>query len=366
MKQIVQQLCQKREQLNILQNQVTLGFDGFIDTIIRLVKENNIGQSPVLFQQMEELSNYIGDRAGKNFSLEMHTTMVKLGGNMPIMANALARLGLQVNCIGALGFPDIEPVFKNTSQHCKLYSFAPPGITQAIEFKDGKMILCQMEELNAVDWPLLKARLGIDVLIQLMEASALFGMLNWGELINRTGIWSGIVNEVLPFCTHNKNRIFFVDLADCTKRDANDIKNVLTLLQQFAGYGKLILGLNHNEASKIYQVLFSRQPQQDTIDFIGRELFPALAIHTLILHNKKEAIVFTGDELIREESFYVAEPKILTGAGDNFNAGFCVAQLLQMNLRDSLLLAHFVSAYYVKNGVSADWNTLINEMELTY
>ena len=41
MKQIIQQLKDNKGQLHILQNQVTLGFDGFIDSIIRLIKENN-------------------------------------------------------------------------------------------------------------------------------------------------------------------------------------------------------------------------------------------------------------------------------------------------------------------------------------
>ena len=363
MKQIIQQLRENKGQLNILQNQVTLGFDGFIDSIIRLIKENNDNKSPLLFQEMEEFSDYVRERAGKNFSLEMHATVVKLGGNMPIMANALASFGLKINCIGALGFPVIDPVFTNLNPHCKLHSFAPPGLTQAIEFKDGKMILCQMEDLNAVDWPLLKTRLSLHVLIELMESATLFGMLNWGELINSTCIWRGILQEVLPQCTNNNNRTFFVDLADCTKRTTEEINELLLLLKEFNKFGKLTLGLNHNEALCIYKVLFNRQPEKDTIDFIGTSLFEGLSINTLLVHNRKEAIAFRADEQFKENSFLVAEPKLLTGAGDNFNAGFCLAQLMKMNLPDSLLLAHVVSAYYIKNGMSANWDTLLEELE---
>lgn len=366
MKQIIQQLRENKDQLSVLHNQVTLGFDGFIDSIIRLIKENNDNKSPLLFQQMEELADYIRERSGKNFSLEMHGTVVKLGGNMPIMANALGSFGFKVNCIGALGFPVIEPVFKNLNEHCELYSFAPPGLTQAIEFKDGKMILCQMEEINAVDWSLLKTRLGVDVLIQLINSSTLFGMLNWGELINSTNIWSGMLHEVLPYCTNKNNRAFFVDLADCTKRTTDEITELLLLLKEFNKFGKLTLGLNHNEASCIYHVLFNSKPAEDTIDAIGAALFPVLAIDTLLVHNRSEAIAFRAEEKVKENSFLVQEPKLLTGAGDNFNAGFCLAQLMQMNLQDSLLLAHFVSAHYIKNGASVNWDTLIGELEKAY
>lgn len=362
MKQIIQQLKKNKEQLSIYQNQVTLGFDGFIDSIIRLIKENNSNKPPLLFQEMEEFSDYIRERAGKNFSLEMHGTVLKIGGNMPIMANALGCFGLKVNCIGALGFPVIDPVFSHLNEHCQLHSFAPPGLTQAIEFKDGKMILCQMEELNAVDWNTLKSRLSVDVLIQLLNNATLFGMLNWGELTNSTGIWSGILNEVLPHCSNN-NRTFFVDLADCTKRSSHEIKELLLLLKKFNKLGKLTLGLNHNEAVCIYQILFNKQPEQDTIDFIGAALFPLLAIDILLVHNRNEAIAFKVTEQVRQSSFFVKEPKLLTGAGDNFNAGFCLAQLVKMSLQDSLLLAHFVAAYYIKNGVSASWDKLMAELE---
>lgn len=362
MKQIIEELKKNKEQLSIYQNQVTLGFDGFIDSIIRLIKENNNNKSPLLFQQMEEFAAYISERAGKNFSLEMHGTIVKIGGNMPIMANALGSFGLKVNCIGALGFPVIDPVFSHLNAHGQLHSFAPPGLTQAFEFKDGKMILCQMEALNAVDWTLVKSRLSIDVLIQLMNSATLFGMLNWGELTNSTGMWSGILKEVLPHCNNN-NRTFFVDLADCTKRSSAEIKELLLLLKEFNKLGKLTLGLNHNEALCIYQILFNKQPQEDTIDFIGAALFPQLAIDILLVHNRNEAIAFNGTTQVRQSSFLVKEPKLLTGAGDNFNAGFCLAQLMKMNLEDSLLLAHFVAAYYIKNGASANWDTLMEELE---
>ena len=48
----------------------------------------------------------------------------------------------------------------------------------------------------------------------------------------------------------------------------------------------------------------------------------------------------------------VEAPKISTGGGDNFNAGFCLGQLLGLGYRDSMLLGMAVSGYYVENGKS--------------
>lgn len=57
------------------------------------------------------------------------------------------------------------------------------------------------------------------------------------------------------------------------------------------------------------------------------------------------------------------DPKISTGAGDNFNAGFCAAQLLQLNLESSVILANAVSGYYVRTGTSAQLSGIINFLE---
>jgi fructose-1-phosphate kinase PfkB-like protein len=58
-------------------------------------------------------------------------------------------------------------------------------------------------------------------------------------------------------------------------------------------------------------------------------------------------------------TFFCSEPRILTGGGDNFNAGFCLALLNDLNLFQSLIMANAVSGYYVKTGISPDVHNLI-------
>ena len=48
----------------------------------------------------------------------------KLGGNGPIMANALAGLGVKVTYVGALGYPTLHPVFNDFAQHADVHSIA--------------------------------------------------------------------------------------------------------------------------------------------------------------------------------------------------------------------------------------------------
>ncbi|MBC8108115.1 MAG: hypothetical protein H7Z14_16130, partial [Anaerolineae bacterium] len=49
---------------------------------------------------------------------------------------------------------------------------------------------------------------------------------------------------------------------------------------------------------------------------------------------------------------FVREPKISTGAGDHFNAGFCVGRVLGFGLEESLCAGVGVSGYYVRTATS--------------
>ncbi len=191
------------------QKKITAGFDGFIDTIVRVIKEKHQHKPSTLFPTIREFGNYIVEKQGASLSLEIETRSSKLGGNMPIMANALGQLGIEVNCVGALGYPQIHPVFKDFSSTCHLYSFADPGTATAFEFDDGKIMMAHMAELNSFGWEKLKTKIDIDTLVSLYKQSDLLCLLNWSEIDASTDIWKGILKDVLPqYATQKTNRFF--------------------------------------------------------------------------------------------------------------------------------------------------------------
>jgi len=49
---------------------------------------------------------------------------------------------------------------------------------------------------------------------------------------------------------------------------------------------------------------------------------------------------------------FVQQPKISTGAGDHFNAGFCLGNLLGFSLEESLCTGVATSGYYVRTAES--------------
>lgn len=361
MQQLIHQLIARQ---NNKPNTATIGFDGFIDSIVKLVKRKDSNGTVVeYFTTVASWGNYILGKNAGNFSVELQQQIVKSGGNMPNMASALANLNVNVNCIGAMGYPVIDPLFNKLPEQCRLYSFAPAGGCQAIEFEDGKIMLSSMEELNKVDWNILKERIPVTSLVQIFNNARLIGLLNWGELSASTSFWKGLLKDILPLCPDSSNKIFFVDLSDCSSRTKDETLAALKLLTDFALYGKVILSLNHNESLFVHNILFEPVSTYNDTRAFGKKLFDALAVDTLIIHNRDAANAIRKNEFAERNSFIVESPKLLTGAGDNFNAGFCFARLMDCDLQNSLLIAHLTAANYIKNGESTSLDGIINTLK---
>src|SRR5262249_62431195 len=87
------------------------------------------------------LSTRLAGAAGKSTNIELVNQLTKLGGNGPIMANALASFGLRVSYLGCLGYPSLHPIFDGFARVAEVHSIAEPGHTDALEFEDGKIML---------------------------------------------------------------------------------------------------------------------------------------------------------------------------------------------------------------------------------
>jgi len=81
-----------------------------------------------------KLAERVGAAVGRSGNLELVPQLTKLGGNGPIMANALASLGLKVTYLGNLGYPNLHPIFprlchpRRSPQHRRTRHHRRPGV----------------------------------------------------------------------------------------------------------------------------------------------------------------------------------------------------------------------------------------------
>ena len=340
-----------------------LGFDGFVDEIVRVVDKRESSKEYLPIKNIPSLAQRISQAAGKGTNIELVPQQTKIGGNGPIMANALASFDISINYIGTLGSPNIHNVFREFSSQANVISIAEPGYTDALEFDDGKIMLGKLSSLYSLSWKSLIQKIGFENLLDLFQKSDLIGLVNWTMTTHMSEIWQNILNEICPQLPQSsKKQTIFFDLADPEKRFTDDIKEALQLIAKFAQYFHVILGLNEKESNIIADVMNipidtnSPEAIQVTADKIRQQL----NIGTVIIHPRAYAVAAMSDAQACVTGPFASKPLISTGGGDHFNAGFCMGHLLELPLDGCLLTGVATSGFYVRTGKSPTLDELID------
>lgn len=362
-------LAKKLKDKNPKQLSMVIGFDGFKDEIINVVDKRLDSEHFVKVDKIESLAKRIEKASGLSTNIELVPVVKKIGGNGPIMCNALSQHEAKISYIGALGYPTIDDVFKPMKQKVDLYSIAANGHTDALEFDDGKLLLGKMASLNDVTYERLIDSIGKLKFIELLDQADLFASVNWSMLPNNTKLWEKLIAEILPnLIPKEKKPLLFVDIADPEKRENKEIIKALHLLKEFSTNFKVVLGLNKKEAYDVANVLDlfdneSLEHMQVSLEDLNMELAQCLDIDGVVIHPVDRSCCVVDGVYYTEEGPYIAKPKLSTGAGDNFNAGYALGLLLDLTPDEALLTGMATSGFYVRNARSPKFNELIQFIE---
>lgn len=347
---------------------VTVGFDGFVDSIMEVVDQRTGPDDYTAVPTITRFAEKIAAAAGKSSNYELTTKKTKLGGNGPIMANALQTMGMKVTYIGCVGSPTIDPNFQDFADGCEeCLSLINPGYTDAVEFSDGKLMLGKYEQVTKISVDDIREVVGTDKMIELFQRSHFVGMVNWAMLIHTSQIWQYLLDEVFPKLTwdRKKRQFVFIDLTDPEKRTRESISDALTILQKMQQFTNVVLGLNYKEAIQVAQVLkLAVTAHTDIgIEELAEAIRNTLDLHSVVVHPRTGAAVSSrtdaGIKTVSFEGPYVAKPKLSTGAGDNFNAGYCLGMLAGLDLEQCLCCGTATSGFYVRNAGSPTIQDLI-------
>ncbi len=332
-----------------------VGFDGFVDTIVSPVATRlGQGENFTPFAGIADFGRRIVDAAGKSTNIELYPLHDKLGGNGPIMAGALVGLGNTVTCVGALGRAPGHPVFAALGRRARLVSLCEPAHTTAVEFSDGKLMLGMMRSLDGITPEAIEAALGADGYRDAIAESDLVVLANWTMIPNMTAIFADLADRILPSRPGRPGRIFFFDLADPEKRSRADLTAALAAIARFGDWGGVTLGLNLKEAQQVAAALGIDPGPEDAAGLrsAAARIRERLAVATVVIHPKESAACATREGSWWVPGPYTASPRITTGAGDHFNAGFASGQLLGLPPESCLALGVCTSGHYVRTGES--------------
>ncbi|MDY0024326.1 MAG: hypothetical protein RBR66_05300 [Candidatus Izemoplasmatales bacterium] len=359
---LIKQLKSKNPELLKL----VIGFDGFIDEIIHVVDKRIDNENFKRIETIEDLALRIKKASGLSTNIELVPMVKKIGGNGPIMCNAMAKSGASITYIGSLGYPKINDVFESLEKQVKIFSIENPGHSDALEFNDGKLILGKMNSLSNVTYEQLISCVKEKELKELISNTDMLATVNWSMLPMMTDLWQKLLkNVVMDLPKKNTRPFMFIDLADPEKRENSEIIEALNFLKQFSSYFRVILGLNKKEAYDVANVLnlfddVSLRNMQVSLEDLNQAMYEYLGIYGVVIHPVDRSCCVIDGEFYEELGPYVEKPKLTTGAGDNFNAGFMLGMLLDLKPDQALLTGMSTSGFYVRNARSPEFIELIN------
>jgi sugar/nucleoside kinase (ribokinase family) len=330
-----------------------VGLDGFVDEILHVVDKRENAEKYVRLPTIARFAERLAAAAGQSTNVELVSQMTKLGGNGPIMANALASFGLKVAYLGVLGYPNLHPVFAEFAQRAEIHSIAEPGYTDAMEFEDGKIMLGKHQSLKQMTWENIKGRFGQDKFTTKFGSADLVGFVNWTMLTAMSDIWAAVLREICPGLKGPRRKLF-IDLADPEKRTSEDILRALELVAAFQRYFDVILGLNEKEGNEIGKNLglnISDHSPEGLLK-LCQAIHERIQVDTLVIHPTAYALASGRDGTAIVQGPFTPKPKITTGAGDHFNSGFCLGKLLGFPTEQCLLTGVTTSGFYVRTGQS--------------
>ncbi|MCL4742045.1 MAG: hypothetical protein KJZ54_07560 [Phycisphaerales bacterium] len=350
-----------------------VGFDGFVDSIIRVVdrRRSMEGEDFVRIGTIGEFAGRCAAAAGRSTNMELWVDEDRFGGNGPLTAGALGRLGVPVCFIGAVGREEeparIAPIYEAFASRCReVVSVAPPGHTDALEFNDGKIMLGKTRNVQAVTWERIVGAIGVEGVRRRVEESALVVMVNWSLCGGVPGIWEGLIGGVLPRLGERAGgRRVLIDISDPAKRTDGDLRRALGLMARMNALVPVTLGLNLAEGERLARVLGVASARESATygEFVARlaaDVRERAGLSCVVVHVREGAAGAADDGTTAWfDGPFTARPRLSTGAGDHFNAGCGLAQALGMAMDECLAVGCAVSGAYVRDAASPTMERLV-------
>lgn len=340
---------------------VVTGFDGFVDEMITLVSERQALDEFTPVPDITTFGALITAAAGNSSLREIVINAVHPGGCAVNLADGLASLGVTVDCFATLGEP-IHPAFKEIAVKCHgFHSWGrEPGRTLAFEFNDGKMMFSAVKQLADLTPEAARKLLTDGCFAAACADAQVIALTDWSLYPHMTAVWQMLRREVFSPLTQHPH--FFIDLVDPSSRSGADLMAVAAMLRDFEPIGPLTLGLNGNEAnilSRLHDLPATpAEPSPDAALRQATALREVLHLSRVVVHRNAFAVSATVAGGYFQAGPYCPNPKKSTGAGDRFNAGFCLGLAQGLGDAESLALGCAAAGFFVRNARSADHQEL--------
>ncbi len=349
--------------LHDIKGKVLLGCDGFVDETYEIVE---VRKSPTEFVPMHRLRQFgelLVARADGGVGVELVPKRRCEGGFAINTGQVAACLGLKPCLPGLYGKETIDPAYHEFKDSCELLSLGAPALTIALEFGDGKVLMSNLEAVSSLTWNDFKNHFGETKLKELFAGVDILGLGYWSLTANFDGLFQGFMDQ---YETATPPRRMFFDFADIKKKSSESFIQSLEMIRSYNSKIPMTFSLNEHEVMELFSRIGVERP----------ELKPAALARALTAAREKigfdELVVHTPDfgaaSSAQEGEAYALQERQtktvrLAGAGDSFNGGYLCASLGDLPLKQRLVVANAVTAYFVTHATAPTKEQLLVQIE---
>jgi hypothetical protein len=338
-----------------------LGFDGYVDSLYSVVQSRENADEWTKMNLLKNFGELLIDVAGSSANVERVLKKRIFGGFAPNTCRAMNTLGVKIFLTAALGYPKLNE-FYVPIPNVESFSVANPGETLGLEFDDGKLMITDFEPILNITWKTLIDIVKQDNIIQMVEKSDLLGFGHWALVPSLNDIWKHFLIDIFPSISNLKDKLFFVDIADIRKRSANNISDLIQVLQKINDHVPVLLSANDQEALYLSKVLPNARNlnSSQSLNFIesGKLLNKEANLSYLVIHSPHFATISTIEDHYWITEGFTSKPKFTVGAGDHFHSGTVLGLSCGLTPPEAILMGNALTAIFVRTGNSPNFYQL--------
>lgn len=355
-----------RKYTDFLQNisgKILLGCDGFVDETYEIVEVRKSQSEFTPMKKLKQFGELLVARADGGVGLELVPKRRCEGGFAINTGRVAACLGLMPRLPGLYGRQAIDPAYEPFKDICELFSLGDPALTIALEFGDGKVLMSNLAAVSTLNWGDFEKHFGEQKLKEMFSGVDILGLGYWSLTANFDELFRGFMKQ---YETLTPPRRMFFDFADIKKKSSESFIRSLELIKSFGSKIPMVLSLNEHEVLELFSRIGVERP-----DLTPPAISAALAIarkkigfDELVVHTPEFA---AASSAAAGEAYALQDRQTkivrLAGAGDSFNGGYLCASLGDLSLKERLVVANAVTAFFVTHGTPPNKAELLAQIE---
>jgi hypothetical protein len=217
----------------------------------------------------------------------------------------------------------------------------------------------EIGSMETLDWETLHNHVDLSSLIKIIDGADALSTGYWSTMPFLSSIWDGLRTDIWPSLS-NPPKMVFVDPADVRRMSDKRIKRGLRPLKQLNNRIQVTVSANRRETGVLASL-----SGDDGNDFktVAQQAKDVLEVSRYLAHTVDRSILVTDDITTVAQTPRVAEPELTASAGDHFNAGFILGDILGLSDTASLMLGNVVANWFVRHGRPPEYDELLDFLD---